>query len=72
MYDSLGKKLRLVCFKSEFILFTRVLVLGLQLANLFEGKDGHFHLAQRHISLTLPVETFHVCWVKFDSFASIE
>jgi hypothetical protein len=61
-----------VRLESEFVLLTRVRILGLQLAHFFEGEHSHFHLAQRHVSLTLPVVTLHVCWVKFDSFASIE
>lgn len=72
MHDSLSKQLCLVSTESDLIFLTSISVLGLQLADCFEGKNGLFHLAQGDVSLSLSVETFHVDRIKLGGFTSVE
>ena len=72
MHDSLSKQLCLMSTESDLIFLTSISVLGLQLADCFEGKNGLFHLTQGDVSLSLSVETFHVDRVKLGGFTSVE
>lgn len=58
--------------ESDFVLFARVTVLWLQLAHLLEGEHCHFHLAEGHVRLTLPVEALDVGWVELGSLTGVK
>ena len=58
--------------QGDFVLFARITVLGLKLADLLEGEDGLLHLPQCDIRLSLPVEPLHVRRVKLDCLAGIK
>ena len=72
VHDSLSEELGLVSLECDLILFSRITILWLQFADLLERQDGLFHLSQGDISLTLSIETFDVCWVKFRGLTRIK
>ena len=72
VHDGLGEKLGFVFLESKLVLFARVTVLRLSLADIFKGEHGLFELSQCDISLTLSVVTFDVLWVELDCLTGIK